>query len=106
MGRFVWPKVEYILRTMLPNCTWVRSLDVAVRGIAKKAFRLPQRTITSFPMEAWGIGLPNVENDLDIVWASQVYKFLASKDPKEVIICARRLRDTVAARKAVKGASF
>ena len=109
MRRFVWPKVEYILRTMLPNRTWAKGLDDAIREMAKKAFRLPQRTITSFFYVPWkhgGSGLPNVEGDLDVVWASQVYKFLTSKDPKVVMMCARRLRDTVAARRAVKDASF
>ena len=52
------------------------------------------------------MGLPKVEGDLDVVWASQVYKLLTSKDPKVVMMCARRLRDTVAARRAVKDASF
>ena len=35
-----------------------------------------------------------------------MYKFLTSKDPKVVLMCARRLRDTIAARKGVKDASF
>ena len=50
-----------------------------------------------------GLGLPNVESDLDVVWVPQVYKFLTNKDPK-MMMCARRLRDTVAARRAVKDA--
>ena len=58
------------------------------------------------PWRNGGLGLPNVENDLDVGWASQVYKFLTSKDPKVVMMCARRLRDTIAARKATKDASF
>ena len=45
-----------------------------------------------------GLGLPNVESDLDVGWASQVFKFLTSKDPKVVMMCARCLRDTIAAR--------
>ena len=109
MRRFVQPKVEYILRKMLPNRTWTKGLDDAIRGMAKKAFRLPRRTITSFFYVLWkhgGLGFSNVESDLDVVWASQVYKFLTSKDPKVVMMCARRLRDTVAARRAVKDARF
>ena len=107
--RFIRPKLEYILRTMLPNRTWAKNMDDAVRGMVKKAFRLPRRTITSFFYVPWrngGLGLPNVENDLDVGWASQVYKFLTSKDPKVVMMCARRLRDTIAARKAITDASF
>ena len=67
MRRFVRPKLEYILRMMLPNRSWAKGLDDAVRKMAKKAFRLPQRTITSFVYVLWkhgGLGLPNVENDL------------------------------------------
>ena len=54
-------------------------------------------------MKDWG---SPTRSDLDVVWASQVYKFLTSKDPKVVMMCARQLRDTVAARRAVKDASF
>ena len=109
MRRFIRPKVVYILRMMLSNRTWAKGLDDAVRGMAKKAFRLLQGTITSFFYVPWkheGLGLPNVESDVDVVWASQVYKFLTSKDPKVVMMCTRLLRDTVAARRAVKDASF
>ena len=109
MRRFVRPKLEYILRTMLPNRSWAKNLDDAVRGMVKKAFRLPRRTITSFFYVPWkhgGLGLPNVENDLDVGWASQVYKFLTNKDPKIVMMSAKRLKDTIAARKAVKDASY
>jgi len=52
------------------------------------------------------LGLPNVESDLDVRWASQVFKYLTSKDPQVVIMCARRLRDTIAARMSVKEASM
>ena len=48
MRRFVRLKVEYILRTTLPSRTWAKGLDDAIRGMAKKAFRLPQRMVTSF----------------------------------------------------------
>ena len=109
MRRFVRPKLEYILRTMLPNRTWAKQLDDAVRGMAKKAFRLPRRTITSFFYVPWkhgGLGLPNVENDLDVGWASQVYKFFNSKDQKVTVMCARRLKDTIAARRAIPDANI
>ena len=104
MKRFIRPKLEYILRTMLPNRTWGKHLDDAVRGMAKKAFRLPRRTITSFFYVPWkygGLGLPNVENDIDVGWASQVYKFFNSKNQKVAVMCARRLRDTVAVRRGI-----
>ena len=39
-----------------------------------------------------GLGLPNMENDLDMGWA---YRFLISKD---LMMCARCLRDTIAMR--------
>ena len=54
--RFVRLKLEYILRTMLPNRSWAKGLDDAVRGMAKKAFRLPRRTITSFFYVLWKHG--------------------------------------------------
>lgn len=43
-----------------------------------------------------------MENNLKVVRTSQVYKFLTSKDPKVVMMCARRLRDNVEARKQLK----
>ena len=109
MRRFVRPKLEYILRTIFPNCIWAKMLDDVVRGMVKKALRLPRRTVTSFfyvPWKQGGLGLPNVENALDIGWASQVFKYLTSKDPKVVMMCARHLKDTLAARKGVKDANL
>ena len=70
LKRFVWPKMEHILRMMLPNCTWAKGLGDAVRGMAKKAFWLSRRTFTSFFYVPWkhgGLGLLNVESDLDVV---------------------------------------
>lgn len=107
--RFLRPRLEYILRAMLPNRSWVKNVDDAMRGAVKKAYRLPRRTTTPFFYVPWkhgGLGLPNVENDLDVGWASQVFKYLTSNDPKVIMMCARRLRDTIAARRAVKNASF
>ena len=98
MKRFIRPKLEYILRTVLPNRTW-----------GKHAFQLPRRTITSFFYVPWkygGLGLPNVENDIDVGWASQVYKFFNSKDQKVAVMCARRLKDTVAARRGILNADI
>ena len=86
-----------------------KKLDNAVWGMVKKALRFPWRTVISFFYVPWrqgGLGLPNVENDLDVRLASQVYKYLTSKDPKVVITCARCLKDTLVARKAVKDASI
>jgi len=106
---FVRPKLEYVIRTMLPMCGWAKNLDDAVRRMAKAAFQLPRRTTTPFFYAPWkygGLGLPNVESDLDCTWASQVFKYLTTKDPKVVIICARRLRDMIVARTAVKAATF
>ena len=40
--RFIRPKLEYILRKMLLNRSWAKNLDDAVRGMAKKVFRLPR----------------------------------------------------------------
>lgn len=50
MKRFVQPKVEYVMRTMLSNHTWIKGLDDVVRGMVKKAFSLPRRTVISFSM--------------------------------------------------------
>ena len=41
-----------------------------VRGMAKKAFSLPWRTVMSFFYVPWkhgGLGLHNVDSDLDVV---------------------------------------
>ena len=105
MRRFVQPNVEYILRMMLPNHTWAKHLNDVVRGIAKNAFQLQWRTVVSLFYVPWkheGLGLPNMESDLNIVWASQVCKFLISKDPKVMMMCARRLRDNMEARRIAR----
>lgn len=47
-----------------------------------------------------------MEANLDVAWASQVFKFLTSKDPKVVMMGARCLRDTVTAKTAVNEANI
>jgi len=84
-------------------------LDDAVRRLTKLALQLPRRTTTSFCYVPWkygGLGLPNAESNLDVGWASQVFKYLTSKDPRMVMMYAGRLRDTIAARISVKKASM
>ena len=88
---------------------WAKTLDNAVWGMVKKALRLPRRTVTSFFYVPWRqgeLGLSNVKNDLDVGWASQVFKYLTSKDPKVMMMCARRLKDTLSARERGKGCQF
>ena len=55
MRRFIQPKLEYILKTMLPNHSWLKGLEDTERRMAKKAFRLPWKTITSFFYVPWRI---------------------------------------------------
>ena len=47
-----------------------------------------------------------MENDVDVGWASQVYKFFNSKDWKVAVMCARRLKDNVAARRGIQNADL
>jgi len=63
LKRFVQPKLEFSLRTLLPTKGWAKHLDDQVRGIAKKSLKLPRRTVTAFmymPQRLGGLGLPNV----------------------------------------------
>ena len=99
--RFVKPKLDYTLRTMLPNKGWAKELDGQVRAMAKKAFRLPRRTATPYFYVNWRageLGLPNIEDEMDISWASQAFKHLCSKDPKVIAVAVHRVKDTIAAR--------
>ena len=47
-----------------------------------------------------------MENDVDVGWASQVYKFFNSKDWKVAVMCARRLKDNIAARRGIQNADL
>ena len=102
---FVKPKLDYTLRAMLPNNRWAKDLDGQVRAMAKKAFRLPRRTATPYFYVNWhagGLGLPNIEDEMDIAWASQAFKHLSSKDSKVIAVAVQRVKDTIAARTLTK----
>ena len=100
LHRFVKPKLDYTLRTMFPTKGWAKNLDNQVRSMAKKAFRLPRRTNTPYFYTHWragGLGLPNIEDELDVAWASQAFKYLISKDPTVVAMTAHRITSTIEA---------
>ena len=42
--------------------------------------------------------MPNIEDELDVAWASQAFKCLVSKDLKAFAMAASRIRDTIKAR--------
>lgn len=89
------------MRTVLPYRGWAKSLDEQVRKMVKLAFRLPRRTASSVfyvPWRCGGFGLPNIESDLDVAWASQAFKYLTSGDDKVMLMAARRVADTMTAR--------
>lgn len=99
--KFLHPKLEYTMRTLLPFRGWARNLDKRVRKMIKIAFRLSRRTnpaIFYVPWRCGGFGLPNIESDLDVAWISQVFKYFTSLDDRIVIMAARRVTDTMAAR--------
>ena len=108
MKRFVRPKVEYVMRTMLSNHTWMKGLDDVVRGMAKKAFSLPRRTVISFSMclgsmKDWGSIM------WIVIWMMcgplRCTNFDQQGLQSDYDVC-QKLRDTVEARRAVKDASF
>lgn len=51
------------------------------------------------PQRLGGLGLPNIEADLDIAWVSQAYKYLENKDLKVKGMAIRRAGATMEARK-------
>ena len=79
---------------MLPTKGWAKDLDNKVRALAKKAFQLPRRTT----MQAGGLGLPNIEDEVDIAWASQAVKYLCSKDDNVIAVAVQGMKDTIKAR--------
>ncbi len=81
--RFLKPKWDFHLWTLLPlpERTWAQQIDRCVREVAKRELRLPRRTTTHFlycAQHEGGLGLPCIEDEMDIAFASQAFKFLSN----------------------------
>ena len=60
-------------------------MDCSLRSALKKGLRLPNRTISDFlycHQDDGGLGVPSIEDEMDIALVSQAFKFLANeRDP-------------------------
>jgi len=82
---------------MLPNKTWANSIDGHIRRLVKKALCLPKSANSAFihcPWKFGGLGVPCVEDDLKIAWASQAYKYLTNKDNHVKSVATQQLLHT------------
>ena len=81
--RFAKPGLTYILQNSLPNKSWAQQLDKEVRNVVKRAFKLPKRTISAFfhaPSNSGGLGIPCIENEIDVNMATTAFKLLTTPD--------------------------
>ncbi|KAL5509896.1 hypothetical protein EMCRGX_G005336 [Ephydatia muelleri] len=81
--RFAKPGLTYILQKSLPNKSWAQQLDKEVRNVVKRAFKLPKRTISAFfhaPSNSGGLGIPCIENEIDVNMATTAFKLLTTPD--------------------------
>ena len=81
--RFAKPKLTYILQNTLPNKSWAQNIDKEVRNMVKHALKLPKRTISAFfhtPPHSGGLGIPCIENEIDVQLATTAFKLLSTPD--------------------------
>ena len=85
--RFTKPQLHYKLWTLLPSRSWAKDVDRSLRTALKKGLRLPGRTISDFEFlycyqDDGGLGVPSIEDEMDITLVSQAFKFLVNeKEP-------------------------
>ena len=81
--RFAKPGLIYIMQNTLPNKSWAQQIDKEVRNMAKRAFKLPKRTISAFlhaPSNTGGLGIPCITDEIDVHLAATAFKLLATPD--------------------------
>ena len=83
--RFTKPQLHYKLRTLLPSRSWAKDVDRSLRTAPKKGLRFPGHTISDFLycyQDDGGLGVPSIEDEMDITLVSQAFKFLVNeKEP-------------------------
>ena len=100
--RFTKPQLDYKLRTLLPSRSWAKDVDRSLRSALKKGLRLPGRTISDFlycHQDDGGLGVPSIEDEMDIALVSQAFKFLANeKDPRVSTVARHQLTEVMCKR--------
>jgi len=100
--RFTKPQLDYKLRTLLPSRSWAKEVDRSLRSALKKGLRLPNRTISDFlycHQDDGGLGVPSIEDEMDIALVSQAFKFLANeKDPRVSNVAHHQLAEVMCKR--------
>ena len=93
--RFTKPQLDYKLRTLLPSRLGGKDVDRSLRSTFKKGLHLPGRTISDFlycHQDDGGLGVPSIEDEMDIALVSQAFKFLAiEKDPRVSTVARHQL---------------
>ena len=100
--RFTKPQLDYKLRTLLPSRLWAKDVDRSLRSTLKKGLHLPGRTISYFlycHQDDGGLGVPSIEDEMDIALVSQAFKFLANeKDPRVSTVACHQLTEVMCKR--------
>ena len=100
--RFTKPQLDYKLRTLLPSRSWAKDVDRSLRSSLKKGLRLPGRTTSNFlycHQDDGGLGVPSIEDEMDIALVSQAFKFLSNeKDPRVSTVARHQLAEVMSKR--------
>ena len=102
---FILPRVSHLLESSLVPITWATKLDATIRRVAKKALRLPKRTICAFihvPSNQGGLGIPSALDMLHIARVSRTVKTLNSKDKLVSDIAWSQLNLTIKQRRGLQ----
>ena len=100
--RFTKPQLDYKLRTLLPSRSWAKDVDCSLRSSLKKGLRLPGCTTSNFlycHQDNGGLGVPSIEDEMDIAIVSQAFKFLSNKkDPRVSTVAHHQLTEVMSKR--------
>ena len=101
-GRFLFPRLSFVMKVVFPGTVWCRKLDTAIRCIIKRGLRLPPRTCTKYlylSQALGGMGIPSIEDESHLARSAQAFKFLAdSRDHRIRDVAIDQLRETMSER--------
>lgn len=99
---FTEPQLDYKLCTILPSRSWAKEVDCSLHSALKKGLHLPNRTISDFlycHQDDRGLGVPSIEDEMDIALVSQAFKFLANeRDPRVSDVARHQLTEVMCKR--------
>lgn len=101
---FIVPRFNYHLRHSIPLTTEIKAYDATIRRNVGRLFQLGQGTAAHFfhlPPNKGGLGIPSLQQLMEMTGALHTYQMLTSEDPTTRKIAVGQLLEVIACRNSI-----